>query len=86
MILEREDAMTVDLNLDDALISKAIEAGHHEIAEEAVAAALQEYMQHHGSVLDESGEQKHAEILKWVGKVDYYEDYDPKALRGRKIR
>jgi Arc/MetJ family transcription regulator len=78
--------MTVDLKLDDALIAKAIEAGHHESAEEAVAAALQEYVRHHDSVLDDGGAQGRAEILKWVGKVDYYEDYDPKALRGRKIR
>jgi hypothetical protein len=26
------------------------------------------------------------EILDWVGKVDYYDDYDPKRLRLRKPR
>jgi len=78
--------MTVDLNLDDALAAKAIEAGHHATAEEAVYAALQEYVRHHVSILDDGGAQGRAEILKWVGKVDCYEDYDPKALRGRKIR
>jgi hypothetical protein len=78
--------MTVDLNLDDVLISKAIEAGNHGTAGEAIAAALREYVRHHSSALEDTGERGRAEILKWVGKVDYYEDYDPKALRGRKIR
>ncbi len=27
---------------------------------------------------------KRLEILEWVGKVDYYEDYEPKRLRERK--
>jgi Arc/MetJ family transcription regulator len=78
--------MTVDLSLDDALISQAIEVGHHETAEEAVSAALQEYVRHHGAILEDAQARRRTKILDWVGKVDYYEDYDPQALRRRKIR
>jgi Arc/MetJ family transcription regulator len=78
--------MTVDLHLDDALISKAIEVGHHETAEEAVSAALQEYVRQHGSIPEDAQARRRAKILEWVGQVDYYDDYDPIALRRRKIR
>ena len=41
-----------------------------------MTAALKEYVQ----------ARKRREILSWIGKVDYYEDYDPKRLRDRKPR
>jgi hypothetical protein len=41
---------------------------------EAVTAALHEYVQ----------ARKRLEILDWVGKVDYHDDYEPKRLRNRK--
>lgn len=66
--------MPTNLALDDNLIEDAVRAGNHRSKKEAVTAALKEYVQAH----------KRGEILEWVGKVDYYEDYDPKRLRDRK--
>ena len=38
-----------------------------------------------GESEDEAGgPRKRREILEWVGKVDYEDDYDPKRLRNRK--
>lgn len=68
--------MPTNLALDDSLIEDAVRAGNHRSKKEAVTAALKEYVQAH----------KRGEILEWVGKVDYYEDYDPKRLRDRKPR
>ena len=60
----------------DRLIDDAVRAGNHRPKKEAVTAALKEYVQAH----------KRREILEWVGKVDYYDDYDPKRLRDRNPR
>ncbi len=68
--------MPTNLALDDSLIEDAVRAGNHRSKKEAVTAALKEYVQAH----------KRGEILEWVGKVDYYDDYDPKQLRDRKSR
>jgi Arc/MetJ family transcription regulator len=73
--------MPKELILDDLLVSKAIEAGRHETAEEAVSAALHEYVSRHGSVPKDAPSRRRAGILEWVGKVEYYEDYDHKELR-----
>lgn len=78
--------MSQDLTLDDRLIEKAIEAGHHETAEAAVTAALEEYIHSHevqGAC--ETQPQGRLKILEWVGRVEYFDDYDPKELRRRKI-
>jgi hypothetical protein len=78
--------MSQDLTLDDRLIEQAIEAGHHETAEEAVTAALEEYIHSHevqGAC--ETRPQGRLKILEWVGRVQYFDDYDPKELRRRKI-
>jgi Arc/MetJ family transcription regulator len=77
--------MPKELMLDDLLITKAIEAGRHETAEEAVSAALQEYVSRHGSDSKDAPDGRHAGILEWVGKVEYYDDYDHKELRRRKV-
>lgn len=66
--------MPTNLALSDALIDEAVQIGHHRTKKEAVTAALKEYVQ----------ARKQREILSWVGKVDYYDDYDPKAARDRK--
>lgn len=66
--------MPTNLALSDVLIEEAVRAGNHRTKREAVTAALQEYVQAH----------KRQEILSWVGKVDYYDDYDPKEARRRK--
>jgi Bacterial antitoxin of type II TA system, VapB len=68
--------MPTNLALDDSLIDEAVRAGHHRTKREAVTAALREYVQ----------ARKRLAIFDWVGKVDYYEDYDPKKLRDRKPR
>jgi hypothetical protein len=68
------DEMPTNLALDDSLIEEAVKVGNHRTKKEAVTAALQEYVQ----------ARKRREILDWVGKVDYYDDYDPKRLRDRK--
>jgi hypothetical protein len=78
--------MTINFTLDDALISKAIQAGHHETAEEAISVALKEYVHRHESPSQDSPNRNHSAIVELAGKVDYYEDYDHKALRRRKIR
>jgi hypothetical protein len=61
--------MPTYLTLSDELIEEAVRAGHHRTKKEAVTAALKEYVQ----------TRKRQEILSWVGKVDYYDDYDLKA-------
>ena len=73
--------MTINFTLDDALISKAIRAGHHETAEEAISVALEEYVSRHEPISQDSPRRNRAEILEWIGKVDYYDDYDHKKLR-----
>jgi len=68
--------MPTNLALDDSLIAEAVKVGNHRTKKEAVTAALREYIH----------ARKRREILDWVGKVDYYDDYDPKRLRDRKPR
>jgi Arc/MetJ family transcription regulator len=68
--------MPTNLALDDSLIAEAVKVGNHRTKKEAVTAALREYVQ----------ARKRREILDWVGRVDYYDDYEPKRLRGRKPR
>lgn len=78
--------MSQDLTLDDRLIEKAVEAGHHATAEEAVTAALEEYI--HSHEVQGAGDtrgQSRLKILDWVGRVEYFDDYDPKELRRQKI-
>ena len=54
----------------------AVKAGNHRTKKEAVTAALHEYV----------NARRRREIFDWVGKVDYYDDYDPKQLRDRKAQ
>ncbi|MFI5377789.1 MAG: type II toxin-antitoxin system VapB family antitoxin [Tepidisphaerales bacterium] len=68
--------MPTNLDLDDNLIEEAKKAGQHRSKKEAVTAAMKEYVH----------SRRRAEILKWVGKVDFWPDYDHKALRRRKSR
>ena len=65
--------MPTNLALDDALIREAQEVGCHKTKKEAVTAALREYIQR----------RRQLEILDLFGKVEYSEDYDPKAARRR---
>ena len=66
--------MATNLALDDRLIEEAVRVGGHKTKKAAVTAALQEYVQ----------ARRRLGILEWVGRVDYYGDYDPKALRRSK--
>jgi len=68
--------MPTNLALDDELIAQAVKAGRHKTKREAVTAALREYVK----------ARKRLGILDWVGEVDYYDDYDAKALRRPKKR
>lgn len=66
--------MATNLALDDKLIEQAVRVGRHKTKKEAVTAALREYVK----AARRNG------ILNWIGKVEYYDDYDPKALRRTK--
>jgi Bacterial antitoxin of type II TA system, VapB len=48
--------------------------GGHKTKKAAVTAALTEYVR----------SRRRRQILKWRGQVDYFHDYDYKALRGRR--
>jgi hypothetical protein len=60
-----------NLALDDRLIEQARRMGRHRTKKEAVTAALKEYVQR--------GKQKG--IFELMGKLEYWDDYDPKKLR-----
>lgn len=66
--------MPTNLDLDDALIQKAVKLGKFSSKKEAVNTALAEYVRRHSQ----------ASILDLFGKINYYEDYDYKKLRSRK--
>ncbi len=63
--------MATNLALDDELIEEAVEVGRHRSKKAAVTAALEEYVK----------ARRRLGILDWMGRVDYYDDYDHKALR-----
>jgi Arc/MetJ family transcription regulator len=60
-----------NLALDDRLIEEARKAGKHKTKKDAVTAALREYVQR----------RKPLGILDLMGKIEYWDDYDPKKLR-----
>ena len=66
--------MATNLAIDDKLINEARRIGRHKTKKEAVTNALREYIRR----------RKQLEILEFVGKVDFYPDYDYKAARMRK--
>ncbi len=66
--------MPISVMVDDKSVEQAREFGQHETDEEAVAAALDEYVKRLGRL----------KILDLVGKVEYYDDYDYKAGRRKK--
>ncbi len=67
-------AQRVNVTVDDKLVEDARKFGQHETDEEAVAAALDEYVRHRGQL----------KILELEGTIDYDPDYDYKAERRRK--
>ena len=68
--------MATNLALDEKLIDAARRVGKHRTRKAAVTAALEEYVQ----CREQLG------ILDLVGKIEYYSDYDHKALRQGKQR
>lgn len=66
--------MATNLQIDDKLITKAVQLGGHKTKKEAVNHALLEYIQHM--------EQK--KILDLFGKIDYDSDYDYKSQRNKR--
>ncbi len=63
--------MATNLALDDKLIEEAVEIGHHPSKKAAVTSALKEYVK----------ARRRLKILDWMGRVEYYDDYDHKNLR-----
>jgi UDP-N-acetylmuramate-alanine ligase len=69
--------MATNLALDDKLIAAAVKLGKHKTKRDAVTAALEDYVKKH----------RRLGILDLIGKVEYYDDYDYKALRkGKKAK
>jgi Arc/MetJ family transcription regulator len=66
--------MPTNLDIDDALIREAQEAGCHKTKKDAVNAALREYVQR----------RRQLRILDLFGKVEYDEGYDHRTLRGKR--
>ena len=66
--------MATNLALEDKLINEARRIGKHKSKKDAVNAALRDYIRSH----------KRLKLLDWIGKVEYYDDYDYKAQRNRK--
>lgn len=69
----QEDSMATNLALDDKLIDDAVRAGGHKTKKAAVTAALLEYVR----------SRRRQRILRLKGQVEYFDDYDYKALRRR---
>jgi Arc/MetJ family transcription regulator len=66
--------MATNLELDDQLILEAKRLGNFATKREAVTAALEEFVRR----------RKQLGILKLIGKVEYYDDYDYKKLRRKR--
>ena len=66
--------MATNLALDGRLIDEAVRLGRHKSKKEAVTAALESYIRH----------QKRRGYRSLIGKVDFHEDFDHRALRRRR--
>ena len=66
--------MATNLELDDALILEAKRLGNFSTKREAVTAALEEFVQR----------RKQLGILELIGKVEYFDDFDPRELRRKR--
>lgn len=63
--------MAKNMDIDDRLIDEARRLGNHKTSEEAVIAALKEYIDR----------RKQLEILKHFGTIDYDPDFDIRKMR-----
>lgn len=66
--------MNTNLNIDTDLLIEAKTIGKFRSKRETVNYALAEFVQHH----------KQLAILDMAGKVDFFDDYDYKAMRAGK--
>lgn len=66
--------MATNLKIDPALLNEAKRIGRFRTKKEAVNQALTEFVQH----------RRQLDILAWEGKVDFFDGYDPKALRNKR--
>ncbi len=58
--------MATNLAIDDKLIIKAQQIGHHKTKKEAVTSALKEYIAH----------KKQLEVLDLFGSIEFDKDFD----------
>ena len=65
--------MATNLQIDDGLITQAVQLGGHKTKRDAVTQALIEYTRH----------LQQLKILSLFGKVGFDPDYDYKAQRGK---
>lgn len=63
--------MATNLKIDPKLLDEAKRIGHFRTKKDAVNQALTEFIQH----------RRQLGILDLEGTIDFFEDYDPKALR-----
>jgi Arc/MetJ family transcription regulator len=65
--------MATNLDIDEGLLNEAQRLGHHKTKKQAVNTALDEYIK----------QQKRSQLLALEGQIEYFGDYDYKALRRR---
>jgi hypothetical protein len=65
--------MDINLDIDPALLTLAIEAGGFKTTQETINQALQEFILR----------RRQQEIKEWFGKIEYDVDYDYKSMRNR---
>ena len=66
--------MTTNLKIDPKLLDEAKRIGRFRTKKEAVNQALTEFIQHRSQL----------DVLNLEGTIDFFEDYDVKALRKRR--
>ena len=68
--------MATNLQIDDALIQKAVQLGGHKTKKSAVTEALEEYVNH----------LEQRKIISLFGSLDIDPDYDYKQQRARALK
>lgn len=63
--------MATNLKIDSQLLDDAKRIGRFATKKDTVNEALAEFIRH----------RKQRELLEWEGKIDFFDGYDPKALR-----
>ncbi len=68
------ERVATNLKIDPRLLDEAKRIGRFRTKKDTVNQALLEFIQY----------RKQLDILDWEGKVDFFEDYDPKLLRKKR--